>query len=103
MFGEVILQYEPYVYLLYILQMFSEVILQYEPYVYFFYILQMFSEVILQYEPYVIDVICSEWPMFCRNVDSFPFWQILGAPYVHFLAKVMPKISVIFGMTCARN
>ena len=45
----------------------------------------------------------SEWPMFCRNVDSFPFRQISGAPYVHFLAKVMPKISVIFGMTCARN
>ena len=45
----------------------------------------------------------SEWPMFCRNVDSFLFLQISGAPYVHFLAKVMPKISVIFGMTCARN
>ena len=45
----------------------------------------------------------SEWPMFCRNVDSFPFRQISGAPYVHFLAKVMPKNSMIFGMTCAKN
>ena len=44
----------------------------------------------------------SEWPMFCRSVDSFPFWQISGARYVLFLAKVMPDFSVNFGMTCAR-
>ena len=34
-----------------------------------------------------------EWPMFCRNVDSFPFRQISGSRFVHFLAKVMPWIS----------
>jgi hypothetical protein len=42
-------------------------------------------------------------PMFCRNVDSFPFRQISGARYVLFLAKVMPKFSVNFGITCARK
>jgi hypothetical protein len=45
----------------------------------------------------------SEWPMFCRNVDSFPFRQISGALFVQFVAKVMPKFSVNFGMTCATN
>ena len=45
----------------------------------------------------------AEWPMFCRNVDSFPFRQISGSRFVHFLAKVMPKFSVNFGMTCATN
>ena len=40
---------------------------------------------------------------FAGNVDSFPFRQISGALYVHFLAKVMPKFSVNFGMTCARK
>ena len=40
---------------------------------------------------------------FAGNVDSFPFRQISGALYVHFLPKVMPKISVNFGMTCARK
>ena len=35
-------------------------------------------------------------PMFCRNVDSFPFRQILGTPYVLKLAKVMPNFSVDF-------
>ena len=45
----------------------------------------------------------SEWPMFCRNIDSFPFRQISGARYVQFLAKVMPKNFVDFGMTCARK
>ncbi len=24
----------------------------------------------------------DEWPMFCQNVDSFPFWQISGSRYV---------------------
>ena len=52
---------------------------------------------------YLSIVAISERPMFCRNVDSFPFRQISGAPYVHFLAKVMPKFSVNFGMTSARN
>ena len=42
----------------------------------------------------------SEWPMFRRNVDSFPFRWISGARYVHFLAKVMPKFQGNFGMTC---
>ena len=32
-------------------------------------------------------------PMFCRNVDSFPFRQISGTPYVLKLAKVMPDFS----------
>ena len=45
----------------------------------------------------------AEWPMFFRNVDSFPFREISGSRFVHFLAKVMPKISVNFGMTCATN
>ena len=45
----------------------------------------------------------AEWPMFCRNVDSFPFRQISGSRFVHFLAKLMPKFSVNFGMTCATN
>ena len=40
---------------------------------------------------------------FAGNVDSFPFQQISGALYVHFLAKVMPKFSVNFGLTCARK
>ena len=40
---------------------------------------------------------------FAGNVDSFPFRQISGALYVHFLAKVMPKFSMNFGMTCARK
>ena len=44
-----------------------------------------------------------EWPMFCRNVNSFPFRQILGTRYVQFFAKVMPKHFVDFGMTCARK
>ena len=44
-----------------------------------------------------------ECPMFCRNVDSFPFRQISGSRFVHFLVKVMPKFSVNFGMTCATN
>ena len=44
-----------------------------------------------------------EWPMFCWNVDSFPFRQISGARYVQFFAKVMPKNFVDFGMTCARK
>jgi hypothetical protein len=43
----------------------------------------------------------SEGPMFCRNVDLFPFRQISGSRYVHFLAKVMPKFTVNFDMTCA--
>ena len=29
----------------------------------------------------------SEWPMFCRSVDSFPFRQISGAQYVLFLQR----------------
>ena len=29
----------------------------------------------------------SEWPMFCRNVDSFPFQQVSGPPYDHFFSK----------------
>ena len=45
----------------------------------------------------------AEWSMFFRNVDSFPFRQISGSRFVHFLAKVMPKFSVNFGMTCATN
>ena len=45
----------------------------------------------------------EKWPMFCRNVDSFPFRQISGALFVQFVAKVMPKFSVNFGMTCATN
>ena len=45
----------------------------------------------------------AEWPMFCRNIDSFPFRQISGARFVHFLAKVLPKFSVNFGMTCVSN
>ena len=45
----------------------------------------------------------AEWPMFCRNVDSFPFRQISGSRFVHFLAKVMSKFFVNFGMTCAKN
>ena len=45
----------------------------------------------------------AEWPMCCRNVDSFLFRQILGSRFVHFLAKVMPKCSMNFGMTCATN
>ena len=45
----------------------------------------------------------AEWPMFCRNVDSFSFRQISGARFVHIVAKVMPKFSVNFGMTCATN
>jgi hypothetical protein len=45
----------------------------------------------------------AEWPMFCRNVDSFPFRQISGALVVQFVAKVMPKFSVNLGMTCATN
>ena len=40
---------------------------------------------------------------FAGNVDSFPFQQISGSLYVHFLEKVMPKFSVNFGMTCARK
>ena len=44
----------------------------------------------------------SEWPMFHRDIDSFPFRWISGARYVHFLAKVMPKFPVNFCMTCAR-
>ena len=45
----------------------------------------------------------AEWPMFCQNVDSFPFRQNSGSRFVHFLAKVMLKFSVNFGMTCATN
>ena len=45
----------------------------------------------------------AEWPMFCRNVDSFLFWQISGSQFVHFLAKLMPKFSMNFGMTFATN
>ena len=45
----------------------------------------------------------AEWPMFCRNVVSFLFQQISGSRFVQFLAKVMPKFSVNFGMTCATN
>ena len=45
----------------------------------------------------------AEWPMFCRNVDSFLFRQISGSRFVHFLAKVMPKFSMNFGMSCATN
>ena len=45
----------------------------------------------------------EQGPMFCRNVDLFPFRQILGSWYVHFLAKVMPNFSVNFDMTCATN
>ena len=45
----------------------------------------------------------AEWPIFCRNVDSFLFRQISGSRFVHFLAKVLPKFSVNFGMTCATN
>jgi hypothetical protein len=40
-----------------------------------------------------------ELPIFCRNVDSFPFRRIVGIlayTYVLFLGKVMPKFS--FGM-----
>ena len=29
----------------------------------------------------------AEWPMFCRNVDSFPFRQISGSRFVHFFSK----------------
>jgi hypothetical protein len=49
---------------------------------------------------------CREAPSglrFAQNVDSFLFRQISGARYVLFLAKVMPKFSVNFGMTCARK
>ena len=45
----------------------------------------------------------AEWPVFCQNVDSFLFGQISGSRFVHFLAMVMPKFSVNFGMTCATN
>ena len=45
----------------------------------------------------------SEWPMFCRSVDSFLFRQISAAQFVHFLVMVMPKFSVNFGMICATN
>ena len=34
----------------------------------------------------------SKRPMFCRNVDSFPFRRISGAPYVHFFSKGHAKI-----------
>ena len=34
-----------------------------------------------------------EWPMFCRNVDSFPVRQI-HTPYVQFLAKA-PVICLL--------
>ena len=41
-----------------------------------------------------------ELPIFCRNVDSFPFrrivWAYYAYTYVLFLGKVMPKFS--FGM-----
>ena len=40
---------------------------------------------------------------FAGDVESFPFQKISGALYVHFLAKVMPKFSVNFSMTCARK
>ena len=39
-----------------------------------------------------------ELPMFRRNVDSFPFRRISGTPAWPFLAKVMPKFFVNFGV-----
>ena len=38
-----------------------------------------------------------------RRPNELGIGQISGAPCVHFLAKVMPKISVFFRMTCARS
>ena len=34
----------------------------------------------------------AEWPMFCRNVDLFPFRQILGSRFVHFFSKSHAQI-----------
>ena len=45
----------------------------------------------------------AEWPMFCRNVDSFPFQQNSGSRFVHFLAKVMPKFSTNSDISSARD
>ena len=33
-----------------------------------------------------------EWPMFCRNVDSFLFRQISGSRFVHFFIKSHAEI-----------